>query len=448
MKFYRLPLFWLLAALLLPPLHGQNSSDDTPIPEGVTIETPKSTTDELIKTRLENIFSAVESLSKIKVEVKEGVTTLTGTAANATAASEAKQLASRLEGVIYVNDQMEEDVQVQTRLKPTWDKVRELGQTSLRKLPLIAIALVTIALFTLAGRLVARALSLTRRFGLNELSANLIKRTTRLVFIGLGIFTALEILDATAIAGALLGIAGVAGLALGFAFQNIVENYLAGILLSLRNPFTSGDAIEIDGLSGKVIRLTSRDTVMMSYDGNHIRVPNSAIMTSALTNFSRNPLRRFDFAVGVSTELNLIEVRKKGLETFANLDSVLADPAPLILIEDLGDSTVNLRFSGWVDQRKNDFSKTKSEAIRLIKVAFDTAGFEMPEPIYRVRMKEVSDTPQPAPTMASDEAKPPASCESEELSDTAVDKSIDQQLENARRTEGEPNLLDENTKNT
>ena len=408
MKISSFPLLWLLALIFFSPLQGQTSNDETPIPEGVTIDAQETTTDEAIKTRLEKIFSAIESLSRIKVEVSEGVTTLTGVAPNATAASEAKLLASKLEGVIYVNDKMVEDVQVQTRLQPTWNKVQELGQTTLRRLPLIAIALVTIALFTLAGRLISKAFSPTRRFGLNELSANLIKRTTRLAFIGLGIFVALEILDATAIASALLGVAGVAGLALGFAFRNIVENYLAGILLSLRNPFSSGDAIEIDGLSGKVIRLTSRDTVMMSYDGNHIRVPNSTIMTSALTNFSRNPLRRFDFAVGVSTDLNMIDVKEKGLATLGNLDSVLADPAPLILIEDLGDSTVNLRFFGWVDQRENDFSKTKSEAIRLVKVAFDKAGFEMPEPIYRVRMREVGDTPQPEVTTGENESKTPA----------------------------------------
>ena len=446
MNFPLLRSLCILIALSLSPLQGQTPANDAPIPEGVTIEVKDTTTDELIKTRLEKIFSAVESLRQIEVQVNEGVITLTGVAANATAASEAKQLASKLEGVVYVNDEMEEDVQVQTRLKPTWDKVRELGQTTLRKLPLIAIAIVTILLFTLLGRLVASALSLTRRFGLNELSANLIKRTTRLIFMGLGIFVALEILDATAIAGALLGIAGVAGLALGFAFQNIVENYLAGILLSLRNPFSSGDAIEIDGLSGKVIRLTSRDTVMMSYDGNHIRVPNSTIMTSALTNFSRNPLRRFDFTVGVSTDLNLIEVKQKGMETLTKLESVLSDPAPLILIEDLGDSTVNLRFFGWVDQRNNDFGKTKSEAIRLIKVAFDNAGFEMPEPIYRVRMREVGDAPQPHARKDKSSSTTPIDCESEVESDTTVDKSIDRQLENARRTEGEPDLLEENEK--
>ena len=299
------------------------------------------------------------------------------------------------------------------------------------------------------GQLAAKALGaaekagLTRRLGLNELSTNLIKRITRLIFLGLGIFTALEILDATAIASALLGVAGVAGLALGFAFRNIVENYLAGVLLSLRNPFASGDAIEINGFHGKVVRLTSRDTVMMSQEGNHIRIPNSTIMTSPLTNFSRNPLRRFDFTIGVSTELNLVEVRNTGLATLASLESILADPCPLILIEALGDSTVNLRFLAWVDQRQNDFLKSKSEAIRLVKRAFDEAGFEMPEPIYRVRMREVETVKQNATPQKDSPSPTTQASEPEEEADTSIDDSIDQQLETARRTEGEPDLLAE-----
>ena len=441
--------FLLLIALFQSSLSAQSLTEDTPIPNDVVIEAKANPGDDLIQKRLEKIFSAVESLREVEVKVEEGVTTLSGTAANATASLEARKLASKMEGVIYVNDEMDEDVEVQSRLLPSWDRLRHLGQKTLRKLPLIGVALIAIFLFYLLGKLVSKALELaettglTRRFGLNELSSSLLRRVVRLLFLGVGIFTALEILDATAIASALLGVAGVAGLALGFAFRNIVENYLAGVLLSLRNPFSSGDAIEINGFTGKVVRLTSRDTVMMSAEGNHIRIPNSTIMTSPLTNFSRNPLRRFDFTIGVSTELNLVAVRKKGLETLAGLESILADPPPLILIEALGDSAVNLRFFAWVDQRKNDFLKSKSEAIRLMKRAFDEAGFEMPEPIYRVRMREESDKKESVPAKENLPAGLAQTTEANEEADTSIDDSIDQQLETARRTEGEPDLLSE-----
>jgi small-conductance mechanosensitive channel len=187
--------------------------------------------------------------------------------------------------------------------------------------------------------------------------------------------------------------------------------------------------------SGKVIRLTSRDTVLMTYDGNHLRIPNSVIITSALTNYSRNPLRRFDFAVGVSTNLDLVEVRRLGLETLGSLSSVLDDPGPNILIEELGDSTVNMRFFGWVDQRENDFAKSKSEAIRLVKVAFDDADIEMPEPIYRVHLQE-------AGAVAAKETEEPVTrIDFEE--DLSVDDTIDKQVAAVRSAEDEDNLLSE-----
>ena len=441
----------LYFALLHLSLSAQTLTEDTPIPNDVVIEAKENPGDEQIQERLEKIFSAVDSLQKIEVKVEEGVTTLSGVAANATASAEARKLASKMEGVIYVNDEMDEDVEVQSRLLPSWDRMRHLGERSLRKLPLIGVSLIVIFLFVVVGHVVAKAIGgaekmgLTQRLGLNELSSNLLKRVSKLIFLGFGIFIALEILDATAIASALLGVAGVAGLALGFAFRNIVENYLAGVLLSLRNPFSSGDAIEISGFTGKVVRLTSRDTVMMSAEGNHIRIPNSTIMTSPLTNFSRNPLRRFDFTIGVSTDLNLVTVKKEGITTLNGLASILSDPKPLILIEALGDSAVNLRFFAWVDQRKNDFAKTKSEAIRLVKRAFDEAGFEMPEPIYRVRMREEGTAREQVVSKENNPHPGETSLESKEEADTSIDKSIDQQLEKARRTDGEPDLLDETT---
>ncbi|MFN2329481.1 MAG: mechanosensitive ion channel domain-containing protein, partial [Chromatocurvus sp.] len=102
--------------------------------------------------------------------------------------------------------------------------------------------------------------------GMSDLAVNLGLRIVRMLVIGIGLLIALEILDATAMVGALLGVAGIAGIALGFAFRNIAENYLAGVLLSARNPFAIGDQVQIGEFIGKVVRLTSRDTVLMTPD--------------------------------------------------------------------------------------------------------------------------------------------------------------------------------------
>lgn len=432
-------LLFLLALPLIASAQESAFTETSPetIPPAAEVSIPPAEDDQAIKTRLNAIFQEIEDLSQIQLKVNHGVVTLSGPVPSGSAQQEALALAERTEGVIYVRDRLEEELQVEKRLKPAAEKAQELLKTFTRKLPLIAIALSVIAIFWFVGRVIGNRRSLFRKAGLNELSAGLLGRVIRLLFLGLGIFIALEILDATAVAAGILGVAGVAGVALGFAFRNIVENYLAGILLSLRNPFSSGDLVEIGEHLGKVIRLTSRDTVLMTLDGNHLRIPNSVIITSALTNFSRNPLRRFDFAVGVSTDLDLVRVRDLGLETMGKIGSILQDPGPFSSIEALGDSTVNMKFFGWVDQRESDFTKTKSEAIRLVKDAFDEAEIEMPEPIYRVHLHQLDPVPPPSRRAPQDSTGVPL--------DTSVDDTLERQLAEVYRNDGEENLLDPST---
>lgn len=423
---------FLFFLFLVFPMAAQESGTKAVVAE-VKTEVPAKERDEVIVVRLQEVFEAIEDLSQVTVVSRHGVVTLGGKVPSSRAREEVIELTSGTEGVIYVQDRMVDEVEVQARLRPAIQRAEELGVGFLRKLPLIAIALTCVVVFWLLGSWLGRRKAIFRKLGMNDLSAELLRRVLKLVVTGLGIFIALEILDATAVAAGVLGVAGVAGVALGFAFRNIVENYLAGILLSMRNPFSTGDAVKLGEHVGKVIRLTSRDTVLMTYDGNHLRIPNSVIITSALTNYSSNPLRRFDFSVGVSTDLDLVEVRRLGLETLAGLSSVLEDPKPNILVDALGDSTVNMKFYGWVDQRESDFSKSKSEAIRLVKVAFDEADIEMPEPIYRVHLhergKQVAEPIKPDVTGVDFEE------------DVSVDDTIDRQVEAVQRGDDEDNLL-------
>jgi len=423
--------FSFIAFALFLPLSGQ---DPEAIPAEVNVEVPQEKRDQIIKDRLKNIFTQIDDLANVEIEVSQGVVTLSGSVPSSDSRAEVLTLTESTEGVVYVQDQIDDLVEVTARLAPAKEKAFDLGKQFIRKLPLVLTALACVVVAWLIGAWFANRRLLYRKFGLNELSAALLGRVLKLLIIGFGVFVALEILDATSVAAGVLGVAGVAGVALGFAFRNIVENYLAGILLSTRNPFSTGDAVEIGEHKGKIVRLTSRDTVLMTYDGNHLRVPNSVIITSAMTNFSRNPLRRFDFAIGVSTDLDLVDARDLGIKTLEGISSILDDPSPYVLIEALGDSTVNLRFFGWVDQRESDFLRTKSESIRLVKIAFDDAGIEMPEPIYRVHLHNAGKVkPQ-------DEQK--KSVRKTEEADLGVDDTLDRQLATVKASDGEDNLLD------
>lgn len=433
---------WVLLTLLVsvPCLHAQEA--DTPESEIAVTSAPE---DQAIHARLTAVLAAMDNIEQVDVAVSAGVVTLSGEVPSARAARELMAIAERVEGVVHVQSQMEEEVDLSSRVQPVRRKVQEMGASALQTLPVGVVALLTVVLFWLLGRWVSSRSSWLKRIGLSDLATNLGLRILRLVITAIGVVIALEILDATALVGALLGVAGVAGVALGFAFRNIVENYLAGVLLSTRNPFDIGDLIEVESFMGNVVRLTSRDTVLMTLEGNHLRIPNSVIITSALINFTRNPLRSFEFSVGVSTECDLQEARQLAADTLREMDGILVDPGPLVLVENLGDSSVELRLIAWIDQRDTDFLKARSEAIRSIKNAFVAANIEMPEPIYRINvdsgvkpdlLAEAGKNQTPASAMRRGPKPSPIV-----TVDVRRDSTIERQVAEELRVSKEENLL-------
>jgi len=310
--------------------------------------------------------------------------------------------------------------------------------------PLLLVALLAVWGFWLLGGWLSRRALLDRLAERNPLMRDLTRTTVRWVTTALGLLVALEILDATALASALLGTAGVLGLALGFAFKDTLENYLAGILMSLRQPFAPRDHVVIDGNEGVVVSMTSRATILMTLDGNHLRLPNALVFRSVTLNYSRNPSRRFEFDVGIGVGEDLVAAQQVGTAEMARLDGVMRSPPPRAYIATLGDSNVQLRFLGWVDQRTHDFQMVRSEAIRTVKLALEAAGMDMPEPIYRVALSDgvpVSaegpvPPPAPAPTTRPRSQATTASVY------TGVIDDLTPQIDADARSRSAPDLLD------
>lgn len=271
----------------------------------------------------------------------------------------------------------------------------------LAALPLFALALLAVWVGWLVGRWLSSRALLERLARKNPFMRDLTRTTVRWLVTSLGVLVALEILDATALAGALLGTAGVLGIALGFAFKDTLENYLAGILMSLRQPFAPRDHVVIDGNEGIVVSMTSRATILMTLDGNHLRLPNALVFRSVTLNYSRNPSRRFQFDVGIGVSEDLVAAQCIGTAELAKLPGVMSTPPPRAYIAALGDSNVQVRFLGWVDQRSHDFLMMRSEAIRTVKLALEAAEMDMPEPIYRLHLTSTTSAPEVA-------ARPPA----------------------------------------
>ncbi len=205
------------------------------------------------------------------------------------------------------------------RIAVVEDKISVLGDRALEQLPLFGVALITIVVFWILATLLTKGDWLFRWIE-NRFAGDMVRHLTRIALVGVGVLIALELLNATALVGAALGAAGVVGVAVGFAFRDIMENYLAGILLSMRHPFERNDFVSIDGNEGKVVRLTSRATVLLTFAGNHLRIPNSKVFKTVLLNYTRNPFRRLDFQVSIGVNEDLMAAQKLGVDALSSMD--------------------------------------------------------------------------------------------------------------------------------
>lgn len=411
--------------------------------------------DQRIAARLSDIFGNVPSLSNVTPAVAGGVVTLTGTAPDQAALDRAEAIASGVDGVVTVENNIERDVSV--NLDGQVGGLGEKFQQAIKMLPLIGAALLVALVIAGIGYLIASLGSLWHRIAPNSFLAELIASAIRFAFVVGGIVVALDMIGATALLGAVLGGAGVIGIALGFAMRDTIENYVASLMLSLRQPFRANDHVVIDTQEGRVIRLTSRATVLMTLDGNHLRIPNSTVFKATILNFTRNPQRRFDFELGIDADDDPDAGRRTGRAALAELPFVLDDPAPEARVTQVGDSNIVIQFLGWIDQTQADWHKAKSRSIAHVKKALEDAGFALPEPIYRLRFDprgaplpfanvdeaSVAETkPAPSPSPA------PSIPQTQEDNDVRPDKEVERMVdeERAKGTQGqEKDLLDHST---
>ena len=357
---------------------------------------PASSADVAATRLLEARLRQFEGLVDVTVSVHAGVATLDGTALSFQEAERAREIAEATEGVVAVRDHLQIETGVGKRVRPAVERSFELLRDAVAYVPLLLIALLVIGLFSFLGRVLSRWDGLFSRLSPNSFLQDLVRQVVRVATLLVGVLIALELLDATALVGAVLGAAGVFGLAVGFAFRDLVENYIASVLLSVRQPFAPNDHVRIDDHEGKVVRLTSRATILMTLDGNHLRIPNSVVFKSVILNTTRNPKRRFHFDVGVGVGEDLLEAQRLGVRQLEEQAGVLGDPAPDAVITQLGDSNVVIRFFGWVDQSEASFAKVRAEAIRRVKLTLEGAGMDLPEPIYRVVLQSTETPSAPA----------------------------------------------------
>ena len=438
----------MIAALLVwavPSLAQETVATAEPPPPAAAIATKTAATENTdISGRIRSIFSEIAALKAVQVRVSAGVVTLSGTVPSVEDIKRAEAIAGRVAGVVTVQNDLIRNLDVNTNLTPALgqfgDDLREL----VRALPLLGVAVAIGLVIGFLGYMLASIDRLWRWIAPNPFLAELAATFVRFVFVIFGLIAALEVLGATALLGGVLGGAGVIGIALGFAVRDTVDNYVSSLMLSLRQPFRANDHVVIEGNEGRVVRLTSRATVLMTLDGNHLRIPNSIVFKSVILNFTRNSERRFAFELGVDADDDPIEGMAVGLAAVNGLKFVLDTPKATAIIQDVGDSNIVLRFYGWLDQKDTDFLKGRSLAINTAAQALTSAGFALPEPIYRLRFDE--GAPLPFKSMdveAQTSAKPLKPVPSPLLDqDTSPDLHIEKLVDDERAATDKDDLLD------
>ncbi len=409
-----------LADPLLDALGAEEPAEEA-VEEAIPLDPPS---DVAIATRLQAIYAEIEDLADIEAVVRSGVVHLTGSAPTAAASERATAIADALPGVVYVDNGIDDAPPASARVAPLLDRAEARARELLAHLPILGLAILAALPFFVLAAVLRRWEAPFKLFVRRQLIRSIVQRIVANVVIIGGILVALDVLEATAIVGAVLGAAGLAGIAIGFAFQDIAENYLASILLSVRRPFAAGDSVKIGEQEGVVVGLNTRETLLMTYEGNHLSLPNATVFKSEILNYTRNPRRQFNFLVGIGTEVDLTAAQSLGVSTLRQTPGVVVDPPPFSRVEELADFTVNVRFHGWVDQTKTDWNKARSEAIRRVKVAFDDAGVDMPVPTYNV-LTRAAEPPKPSPVATGGQLDAAAH-------DVAADDNLARQIDEER----------------
>lgn len=251
-------------------------------------------------------------------------------------------------------------------------------------LPNLVVATLVLLAFWAFAKLATRGTSrIVRRLGASASATRLLSRIAGVAVFVSGLAIALGVLDLQRTVTSLLAGAGVVGLALGLAFQDIASNLLAGMSMSLRKPFNLGDEIKTSDFEGRVEDLDLRTTRLTTFDGQDVIIPNHDIYTNGLVNYTRSPRRRVDVAVGVGYDEDLQEVKEAAAAAGAGeIHNRDPDRDPEVLFTAFGGSSIDLVVRVWTTAGgKRAYLEAQSDLIQRIKESFDAAGIGIPYPI-------------------------------------------------------------------
>lgn len=345
-----------------------------------TVDVTPVARDEEIGRRLQSVLDATGWFTGTRVRVDAGVVFLSGQTETDELRKWAGDLARNTQDVAAVANRIEVPRPAVWDMQPAWSGLLALWRDFVRSLPLFVFGMIILALSVGAGMIATRTVAaiLAPRIEARLLRSVFARGAGVLVVLA-GTYVVLRVAGLTQLALTVVGGTGLVGLALGIAFRDITENFLASVFLSMQRPFETGDLVEIAGVTGYVQQLNVRTTILMTLDGNLVQIPNATVYKSNLRNFSSSENRREDFVVGIDYAAPITDAQKIARQVLDKHPAVLQDPEPSVLVDSLGPSAVNLRVYFWLNGREHSWMKVRSSVIRLIKRAFQEHGITMPD---------------------------------------------------------------------
>jgi len=399
--------FWLavcatVASAQTPPaglLPGEQA--DTAVSKPVEVD--PTADDQAIAGRIQRILRSTNWFQNPAVSVRDGVVFLEGGTDTQDHRRWAGTLAQNTEGTVAVVNRIEVDANLGSTFGRAGNEFVTIYRQAVQAWPWLLLAAVIVLVTWGLARLVAlfARMFLARRVPSSLLRSVIVQAFLIPVYL-LGIYFVLQVAGLTRLALTVLGGTGLIGIVVGFAFRDIAENFLASILLSVRNPFSTGDLIEVAGNTGIVQNLNVRTTVLLTLAGNYVQIPNAIVFKSTIVNFSSTASRRATFAVGIGYDSPTTKAQALIARVLEQHPAVLDTPEPLVLVEELGEATVNLRIFYWYASATYSPAKINSALLRLTKEALQKGGIELPDPAREVVF------PKGIPIVRRDVASAPA----------------------------------------
>jgi small-conductance mechanosensitive channel len=272
------------------------------------------------------------------------------------------------------------------------ESVTNYGESALEALPTFALALVVFIAFWVAARVASGIVSRVAGEATDDESLTMLFGTiARVTVLVIGGFVAASVLFPGLKAGDLVAVLGLSSVAIGFAFKDIFQNFLAGILILLQRPFHINDQIIVTGYEGTVEDISIRATKLKTYSGERVIIPNSDIYSSAVTVRTAFDTRRTVFGTGIGYGEDVDEGREVILEALERCEHVLDDPAPQVYTASHGDSSVNFDVRYWTKSHSGQVAKAKSEVATKVKKALDDADIEIPYPYRTVEFYDMNE---------------------------------------------------------